>query len=250
MVFQLFHCYMFLALQLVFWLLHGYLSKSNFDIFQVAFKGNRRLYWWNPVWFCMEWMFSMMVTVKYVLETHSSRKLFEIGQQMAFDFIYMSHGCRDKLKPFWQYAYLAVSQSVIWEIFKKFLLCLPFFVAFVFVWWFFFALCACHFLTVLQLILYLQFLWLFVQRSHCCSFQYFSCFLSSVYIASLFLYHHCWHYLLCLPRVIVTHFERKQTTCFSVWQISPSLTFSGDSRVRVDGSATGLPQIVFRHNVL
>ena len=61
----------------------------------------------------MEWMFSLMVTVKYVLETHSSRKLFEIGQQMAFDFIFVSHRCRDKSKPFQQYAYLAVSQSVI-----------------------------------------------------------------------------------------------------------------------------------------
>ena len=60
-------------------------------------------------------MFSLMVTVKYVLETHSFRKLFEIGQQMAFDFIFVSHGCRDKSKPFQQYAYLAVSQSVIWE---------------------------------------------------------------------------------------------------------------------------------------
>ena len=48
-----------------------------------------------------------MVTVKYGLETHSSRK------QMAFDFIFVSHGCRDKSKPFRQYAYLAVSQSVI-----------------------------------------------------------------------------------------------------------------------------------------
>ena len=32
----------------------------------------------------------------------------EISQQMSFDFIYVSHGCRDKSKPFPQYAYLAV----------------------------------------------------------------------------------------------------------------------------------------------
>ena len=33
----------------------------------------------------MEWMFSLMVTVRYVLEMHSSRKLFQIDQEMAFD---------------------------------------------------------------------------------------------------------------------------------------------------------------------
>ena len=78
-----------------------------------------------------------MVIVKYVLETHSTRKLFEIGQQMAFDFNFVSHGCRDKSNPFRQNAYLAVSQSVIWEIFKQFLVCLPFFVQSFFVWRFF-----------------------------------------------------------------------------------------------------------------
>ena len=120
MVFQLFHCYMFLAWQIVFWLLRGYLIKSNFDVFQVAFKGNRRLNGWNPVRFYMERMFSLMVTVKYVLKTRSSRKLFEIRQQMAFDFIFVSHGCRDKSKPFRQYAYLAVNQSMIWEFLRNF----------------------------------------------------------------------------------------------------------------------------------
>ena len=48
----IFHCYIFLAWQIIVsWLLHGHLSKSNFDVFQVGFKGNRRLYWWNPVRF-------------------------------------------------------------------------------------------------------------------------------------------------------------------------------------------------------
>ena len=61
----------------------------------------------------MEWMFSLMVSMIYVLEMHSSRKLFEISQQMSFDFIYVSHGRRDISMPFRQYAYLAVSQSVI-----------------------------------------------------------------------------------------------------------------------------------------
>ena len=111
-MFQLFHCYIFLAWQIiVFWLLRGYLSKSNFDVCQVAFKGNRRLYWWNPVRFYLERMFSLVVTVKYVLETHSSCKLFEIGQHMGFDFIYNSIGSRDKLKLFWQYTYLTISRS-------------------------------------------------------------------------------------------------------------------------------------------
>ena len=128
---------MFLAWQIVFWLLRDYPSKSNFDVFQVTFKGNRRLNWWNPVRFYMEWMFSLMVIVKYVLETHSTCKLFEIGQQMAFDFNFVSHWCRDKSNPFQQNAYLAVSQSVIWEILKKFLVCLPFFVQSFFVWRFF-----------------------------------------------------------------------------------------------------------------
>ena len=123
-----------------------------------------------------------MVSVKYVLETHSSCKLFKISQQMSFDFIFISHGCRDKLKPFQQYTYLAVGQS---ERFLRnfsfvslsllYLFCLVFF---------FFTLCTCHFLTVLRLILYLWFLWLFVQRSHCCSFQHFYCCLESVYMAS------------------------------------------------------------------
>ena len=48
-------------------------------------------------------------TVRCVLQTHSSRKLFQIGQQMAFDFIFVSHGCMDKSKLFRPYAYLAVS---------------------------------------------------------------------------------------------------------------------------------------------
>ena len=48
----------------------------------------------------------------------------------------------------------------------------------------------------------------------------------------------------------MTQFERKQMSCFGVWHLSPFLTFSRDSRVCVNGSATGLPQIVFRQIVL
>ena len=43
----------------------------------------------------------------------------------------------------------------------------------------------------------------------------------------------------------MTQFERKQMSCFGVWHISPFLTFSRDSRVCVNGSAIGFPQIVF-----
>ena len=93
------------------------------------------------------------------------------------------------------------------------------------------------------------------------AFNIFYCCLARVYMVSLldrkvaFLgwlsyLHRFLHCLLCSPRAIVTKFERKQTSCFGVWHISPFLTFSLDFRVCVDGSATGLPQIVFQHMVL
>ena len=48
----------------------------------------------------MEWMFSLMVTVRYVLETHSSRKLFEIDQEMAFDSFLLITGVGINQSPF------------------------------------------------------------------------------------------------------------------------------------------------------
>lgn len=77
------------------------LMSASCVLTRIAFKGHGLLNWRNPVWFDMKRMWFYILAVKYVLEAHSSRKLFKILQELSPNYGFVSHGRWDKFKTPW-----------------------------------------------------------------------------------------------------------------------------------------------------
>ena len=78
--------------ELVWGLIIGILA-SCFGIFQIAVKGERQLNQGHPFRFNMKHIWFFVLSMKNVLEAHSSRELFKISQELLSDSVFVYHGC-------------------------------------------------------------------------------------------------------------------------------------------------------------